>query len=146
MQEAETLPAASCLSPHVVREPTALSHRGLPGEVIPLSQHAHHAVEEDVLAHREIGLRMALGADAATVGGMVLRQMARMTLVGASVGLLAAFGLGAAARSLLYGLDGFDPLVVASSVGLLAIIAMAAALAPAMRASRIDPMRALRWD
>ena len=95
---------------------------------------------------KEIGLRMALGADAATVRGMVLRQMARMTLAGAGVGLLAAFGLGAAAQSLLYGLDGFDPLVVASSVGLLAIIAMAAALAPAIRASRIDPMRALRWD
>ena len=62
------------------------------------------------------------------------------------MGLLAAFGLGAAAQSLLFGLDGFDPLVVASSVGLLAIIAMAAALAPAMRAARIDPMRALRWD
>ncbi len=58
---------------------------------------------------KEIGLRMALGADAATVRGMVLRQMARMTAVGAGVGLLAAFGLGAAARSLLYGLDGFDP-------------------------------------
>jgi predicted permease len=95
---------------------------------------------------REIGLRMALGADAATVRGMVLGQMARMTVAGAGLGLLAAFGLGAAAQSLLYGLDGFDPLVVASSVGLLAIIAMAAALAPAMRAARIDPMRALRWD
>jgi predicted permease len=95
---------------------------------------------------REIGLRMALGADAATVRGMVLGQMARMTAAGAVVGLLAAFGLGAAARSLLYGLDGFDPLVVGSSVVLLAIIAMAAALAPAMRAARIDPMRALRSD
>ena len=52
----------------------------------------------------------------------------------------------AAAQSLLFGLDGFDPLVVATSVGLLATIAMAAALAPAMRAARIDPMRALRWD
>lgn len=95
---------------------------------------------------REIGLRMALGADSATVGAMVLRQMARMTLVGVGVGLLAAFGLGVAARSLLYGLDGFDPLVAASAVGVLTIVAMAAALAPAMRASRIDPMRALRWD
>ncbi len=95
---------------------------------------------------KEIGLRMALGADAATVRGMVLGQMARMTVVGASGGLLVAFGLGAAVRSLLYGLDGFDPLVVASSVSLLAIIALAAALAPAMRAARIDPMRALRWD
>ncbi len=95
---------------------------------------------------REIGLRMALGADAATVRGMVLRQMARMTLTGAGLGLVAAFGLGAAAQSLLFGLDGFDPLVVATSVGLLATIAMAAALAPAMRAARIDPMRALRWD
>jgi len=95
---------------------------------------------------REIGLRMALGADAGTVRRMVLGQMARMTVAGAGTGLLAAFGLGATAQSLLYGLDGFDPLVVAGSVGLLAIIATTAALAPAMRAARIDPMRALRWD
>ncbi|MEP7118731.1 MAG: FtsX-like permease family protein, partial [Acidobacteriota bacterium] len=95
---------------------------------------------------REIGLRMALGADAATVRRMVLRQMARMTVAGGGVGLLAAFALGAAAKSLLFGLDGFDPVVVGASVGLLAVIAMASALAPAMRASRIDPMRALRWD
>ena len=94
---------------------------------------------------REIGLRMALGADGPIVRGMVLRQMARMTLVGGAAGLLVAFALGAAAQSLLFGIDGFDPLVVGASVGLLALIAMASALAPALRAARIDPMRAMRW-
>lgn len=95
---------------------------------------------------REIGLRMALGASAPRVRVMILAQMARMTVAGGAAGLVAALGVGTAVRSLLFGLDGFDPLVVAASVVLLAIIAMAAALAPAMRAARIDPMRALRWD
>ncbi|MEZ5417146.1 MAG: ABC transporter permease [Vicinamibacterales bacterium] len=95
---------------------------------------------------REIGLRMALGASAPTVRVMILAQMARMTVAGGAAGLVAALGVGTTVRSLLFGLDGFDPLVVAASVVLLAIIAMAAALAPAMRAARIDPMRALRWD
>ena len=95
---------------------------------------------------REIGLRMALGADPSQVRGMIFRQVARMTLVGGAAGLAAAIALGTAAKSLLFGLDGFDPLVLSASIVLLALVALSASLVPAMRASRIDPMRALRWD
>jgi ABC-type antimicrobial peptide transport system permease subunit len=95
---------------------------------------------------REIGVRMALGADGARVQRMVLRQVGIMVAVGAMVGMLGAFGLGRAARSLLYGLQGHDPLVFASGVLLLALVAFAAGWLPARRASRTLPMRALRYD
>ena len=95
---------------------------------------------------REIGLRMALGADAARVRAMVLSQVARLTLVGAAVGLAGAVVVGRAAQSLLFELDGHDPLVVAGSVVLLAVVALGAGYLPARRASRIAPMSALRWE
>ena len=62
---------------------------------------------------REIGLRMALGADAGRVRRLILGRVGWMTLVGASVGLLAAIGLGTAAGSQLYDLKGYDPMVLA---------------------------------
>lgn len=94
---------------------------------------------------REIGLRMALGAGPGQVRGMILRQVAWMTLVGGSIGLAMAAAVGAAAQSLLFGLDGFDRLVVSISAVLLVLVALTAGFVPAVRASRIDPMRALRW-
>jgi predicted lysophospholipase L1 biosynthesis ABC-type transport system permease subunit len=93
---------------------------------------------------REFGLRMALGADAGHVRALILWQVARMTLSGGTLGLGAALALGTAARSLLFGLDGYDPVVVGLSVVLLATVALGAGLLPAMRAARTDPMRALR--
>ena len=95
---------------------------------------------------REFGLRMALGADAGMVRGLVLGHVARMTAVGGLVGLLAAVGLGRLARSLLFELDGYDPAVLGASMILLAVVALAAGLVPAMRAARIQPMTALRQD
>ena len=95
---------------------------------------------------REFGLRMALGADGATVRGMVLNHVARMTAVGAVVGLFAAVGIGQLAQSLLFELQGYDPLVLSVSAGLLTLVAVAAGLLPALRASRIEPMVALRQD
>jgi predicted permease len=95
---------------------------------------------------REFGLRMALGADGATVRGMVLGHVARMTAVGGVVGLLAAVGIGRLAQSLLYELQGYDPTVLVVSAVLLALVAAAAGLLPALRASRIEPMVALRQD
>jgi predicted permease len=95
---------------------------------------------------REFGLRMALGADGASVRGMVLGHVARMTAVGGLIGLLAAVGIGRLAQSLLYELQGYDPLVLTVSAGLLALVAAAAGLLPALRASRIEPMVALRQD
>jgi predicted permease len=95
---------------------------------------------------REFGLRMALGADGASVRGMVLGHVARMTAVGGVIGLLAAVGIGRLAQSLLYQLQGYDPLVLTVSAGVLALVAAAAGLLPALRASRIEPMVALRQD
>ena len=93
---------------------------------------------------RELGLRMALGADAARLRTMVLAQVGRMTVVGGAVGLVAAFGVGRLARSLLYEIDGLTPLVVAAAVLALAAVALGAGFVPAHRASRVNPMAALR--
>ncbi len=93
---------------------------------------------------REIGLRMALGADAARLRAMVLGRVGRMTLAGGALGLVAALGLARAAQSMLYEVDGLPPAVIAAAALALALVALAAGLVPAHRAARIDPMEALR--
>ncbi|MEM8933080.1 MAG: ADOP family duplicated permease, partial [Acidobacteriota bacterium] len=98
------------------------------------------------LQTREIGLRMALGADAARVRTMVLRQMGRLILPGAILGLVLAVAIGRIGQSLFFELAGHDPQVLASAVGVLVLVALAAALVPATRAARVDPMVALRDD
>jgi predicted permease len=95
---------------------------------------------------REIGVRMALGANRAIVQRMVLRQVGVMIAIGASIGAVVALGLGRAAQSMLYGMEGHDPFVFALAVALLAAVAFAAGWQPAQRASRTEPMRALRYD
>ncbi|MCU0617755.1 MAG: ABC transporter permease [Gemmatimonadaceae bacterium] len=95
---------------------------------------------------REIGVRMALGADAAAVRRLVMRQVTLMTAFGAVLGVGVALALGRAARSLLFGLEGHDPLVFALSVVLLAVVALVAGYLPARRAAQVDPMQALRYD
>ena len=77
---------------------------------------------------------------------MVLGHVARMTVVGGVVGLVAAVGIGQLARALLFELEGYDPTVLAGSAIVLAIVAAVAGLLPALRASRIQPMVALRQD
>ncbi len=95
---------------------------------------------------REIGVRMALGADGRRVRAMVLHQVGRMTLIGGVLGLAAALALGRAAQSLLFGLDGHDPAVMAIAAIVLGLVAFGAGYAPALRASRVDPMQALRYE
>ncbi len=95
---------------------------------------------------REIGLRMALGAESRLVRRMVLRQVGGMLLIGGGIGLVVALGIGRAAASLLYGLGGNDPFVVTSAMLLLALVALGAGYIPALRASRVDPMQALRYE
>jgi predicted permease len=95
---------------------------------------------------REIGVRMALGASGGNVRAMVLRQVGMMTLIGGGAGVLAALGLGRAAKSLLFELQGYDPIVIGLSAFTLALVAFGAGLIPALRASRIDPMQALRYE
>jgi predicted permease len=93
---------------------------------------------------REIGLRMALGADAARVRAMVLRQVGWMVVPGAVLGMAAAAGLGRLAQSLLYQLEGNDPSVFVLAALLLVAVALGAGMVPAQRAARVDPMLALR--
>ena len=95
---------------------------------------------------REIGLRMALGADGARVRGMILKQVGWMTLIGVIVGVIGAYYLGKAAASLLFQLQPYDPIVIASSVVLLTLVALGAGYIPAYRASRVHPMQALRYE
>ncbi len=95
---------------------------------------------------REIGLRMALGAAPSRVRGMVLKQVAIMTAIGGVIGLTVAVWAGKGAQSLLYQLQGSDPIVLGISAIVLTIVALGAGLIPAHRASRLDPMRALRYE
>ena len=95
---------------------------------------------------REIGVRMALGANGGRVRVMVLMQVGRMALIGSVIGIAGALAIGKASQSLLYQLDGHDPVVIALSVVALAAVAFSAGLIPALRASRIDPMHALRYE
>jgi ABC-type antimicrobial peptide transport system permease subunit len=95
---------------------------------------------------REIGIRIALGADTARVRRMVVREVVVTFLSGTAVGVAAAIGVGTLLESLLYGMKPLDPTVYASTIAILALVALAAAYGPARRASRVDPMLALRHD
>jgi predicted permease len=95
---------------------------------------------------REFGLRMALGADGAKVRTLVLRQVALMTAVGAAIGLVSAFALGRAAESLLFQMNAHDPFVFGAAAIALTAVALLAGFIPAQRASRVDPMTALRYE
>jgi predicted permease len=95
---------------------------------------------------REIGLRMALGAAPSRVRGMVLRQVAVMTVIGGVVGLTGAVSLGRLAQSLLFELQGWDPVVLVGSAAVLGAVALGAGFLPALRASQVEPMRALRYE
>ena len=93
---------------------------------------------------REIGIRMALGAGAQGIAGMVARQSLRVAGAGIVCGLAAAAGLVRLMRTLLYQVDALDPATFASVATLMLAVAMLAALIPARRATRVDPMIALR--
>lgn len=94
----------------------------------------------------EIGVRMALGASAATVRGLVIRKALRLTLCGIVLGLAASAGLTRMIASLLYGIEPTDPVTFASVAALLCIVALAASYIPAARASRLDPLAALQEE
>ena len=95
---------------------------------------------------REIGLRMALGAAPGRVRRMILRQVGIMVLVGGFIGLTAALWIGSIAQEQLYQMKGHDPGVMTGAAVLLVIVALLAGLIPAHRASRVDPMTALRYE
>jgi predicted permease len=95
---------------------------------------------------REIGVRLALGAQRFDVLKMVLRDGARMTLVGVIVGLIGAFGLTRLMASMLFGVRPTDPITFVGVAVLLSAIALLACYVPARRAMKVDPMEALRHE
>jgi putative ABC transport system permease protein len=95
---------------------------------------------------REIGIRMALGADRARVLGQVLRESAVLTMMGITLGLLGALWASRAVGSFLYGLSATDPWTYAVLAIVLGGIALSAAWIPARRAADVDPMVALRYE
>jgi ABC-type antimicrobial peptide transport system permease subunit len=95
---------------------------------------------------REIGIRMALGAARSVVLRSELKSAIRLVAAGIAVGVPLAVAVGRLVRSQLFGISGTDPVTFAMATALLALVAGAAAYLPARRASRVDPMIALRWE
>lgn len=95
---------------------------------------------------REIGIRMALGAFSTNVVRMVMREVLVLVGIGIAIGAVAAFGLTRFIEAQLYGLSATDPLTLASAILFLALVAGAAGYIPALRASRVHPIRALRYE
>jgi ABC-type antimicrobial peptide transport system permease subunit len=92
----------------------------------------------------ELGIRMAMGAQATDLLSMVLRDALKLTAIGAAIGLLAAFALMRLMTSLLYGVSASDPATFAVIALFLGAIAIMASYIPARRASRVSPIIALR--
>ena len=95
---------------------------------------------------KEIGIRMALGATAADVTSMVLRQGLALSVLGIVAGLASAAALGQTVTALLFGIAPTDPLSFAMAGVLLLAVSCVASLVPARRATRIDPIQALRSE
>jgi ABC-type antimicrobial peptide transport system permease subunit len=95
---------------------------------------------------REIGVRLALGATAGQVRGLVLASAMRAVIPGLVVGALLAAGTAQALRSLLYGVTPFDAAALAAAVALLGVAAVVSSLLPAVRATRVDPLIAMHAE
>lgn len=95
---------------------------------------------------REIGIRMALGAEQGNVVWMVMREVLRLIGIGVVAGIPAALALTRVVQNQLFGLTGHDPRTLAIATVALTIVACAAGYIPALRASRLDPMKALRYE
>ena len=95
---------------------------------------------------REIGIRMALGAQIRDVVGMVVADGLKPTCIGVAVGLAGALALGRVMSNLIYGVAASDPLTIAAVTLMLGLVALFASIIPAYRATRIDPLRALREE
>ena len=95
---------------------------------------------------REIGIRMALGANPAAVLSMILRQGLASVAIGLTLGVALSLLLAPLLSSFLFGVKPLDPLTIGATGSILLLIALAAALIPARRAAGTDPMQALRWE
>jgi putative ABC transport system permease protein len=94
----------------------------------------------------EIGIRGALGASRGNLLGLILRHGIWMTATGLAIGLLGALGLTRLMATLLFGVGAWDPLTIASVTGILICIGMLACYVPARRATKVDPIGALRYE
>ena len=94
----------------------------------------------------EFGIRMAMGAKAADVLGLVLSQGLKLAAAGVVAGAIGALALTRLIRSLLFGVSSFDPLTFAAMALLLGAVTVAACVIPARRATKVDPMIALRYE
>ena len=94
----------------------------------------------------EMGIRMALGANRGDILQMVLRESARVAAIGAGAGIIAGLVLTRAMRGVLYGVSAYDPVSFGGSAVALILVALAASYIPARRATRVDPMVALRYE
>jgi ABC-type antimicrobial peptide transport system permease subunit len=95
---------------------------------------------------REIGIRVALGAERSTVLSLVMREVAIMAAIGIGVGLPTAIALSRFVRSQLFGLEATDPLTLAIATFIMLAVALTAGYIPAERAARVDPIVALRYE
>ena len=95
---------------------------------------------------REIGIRMALGAEPVRVGRMVIRDALVVVGIGAAIGLLASLGVGRVIRHLLHGAPPYDPVVYGTVTLVLVAMSVLAAAVPARRASHVNPIMALRSE
>jgi predicted permease len=99
-----------------------------------------------VQRRREIGIRMALGAGTSDVVRLISREVGLMVLVGAAVGLPAAYGLAKISESLLFGVRSSDPMIYVADIALSALVAFTACYLPVRRATQVDPLVALRHE
>jgi ABC-type antimicrobial peptide transport system permease subunit len=95
---------------------------------------------------KELGLRLALGAEPGTVLWLVMKEVVVLLGIGLALGIPAAIGLGRFVSAQLYGIQPNDPWIAVATVALLAVVSAIAGLIPAHRASRIDPILALRYE
>jgi ABC-type antimicrobial peptide transport system permease subunit len=95
---------------------------------------------------REMGIRLSLGADGGKVITMVLWGAMRLVLVGTIIGVVLSLGLAQAIRGFLYGVGALDPVTFLGVPLILGVVALVAALVPARRASRVNPVQALKSD
>jgi len=95
---------------------------------------------------REIGIRVALGAQRGNVVWLVMREVMVMVAIGFAIALPAAWFASRLVASLLYGIQPHDPVAMVAAIAALGTVAMLAGYVPAVRASRLDPLRALRYE
>ena len=94
----------------------------------------------------EIGIRLALGADPSDILRLILRQGVAMTVAGVALGMVAAAALTRLIKAFLYGVTPLDPVTFAGGLLLMLCVALAASYIPARRATKVDPMAALRYE